>query len=135
MKMDLFSNFNASAFSVTTNMDFNEAIKGIEKTHDFLLITRSKSDPSDISIRGNLSKEDVDVTLATGSRILEDGSILSPPAPAVVVVDPGTIPMLCRDLFGRAGQTSMCSTANSILRKYIGTDPIGSGMWFYNHHS
>ena len=125
--MDLFANFNASAFSVTTNMAFNEAIEGIEKTHDFLLITRSKTDPSDISIRGNLSKEDVDETLKTGSRIMEDGSIISP-APVKIVVEPGTIPMICRDLFGRAGQTSMCSTANSILRKYIGTDPIGSGM-------
>ena len=126
MKMNLFSNFNASAFGVTTNMAFNEAIRGIENTHDFLLITRSKTDPSDISIRGNLTKEDVDETLFFGSRIMEDGSILSP-AP-VKTVDPGSIPLLCRDLFGRAGQTAMCSTANSILRKYIGTDSLGSGM-------
>ena len=119
--------FNSFAFSVTTNMAFNEAIKGIENTHDFLLITRSKTDTSDVSIRGNLKREDLDDLFNTGSRILEDGSVLEPPV-VKVVIEPGPLPKLCRDLFSRAGQTMMCSTANSILRKYIGTEPVGTGI-------
>ena len=123
--MDLFSCLN---FSVTTNMDFNEAIKGIKDTHDFVLITRSKSDPSDVSIRGNLKQEDVHELFEKASLVQEDGSVVDPPV-IKVVIEPGPIPMICRDLFGRAGQTAMCSTANSILRKYVGTEPIGSGMY------
>ena len=45
----------------------------------------------------------------------------------LTAVDPGPLPMLVEKLFSRDCQAKMNGAANSKLKKYIGTEPIGTG--------